>query len=68
MSEFDYLSGEVSEPTSYVPVPVGRYKARIAKAELVDPVAMKWEAPEELGEEEREEYTRPFPRLRWQIE
>jgi len=65
---FDYLGGEVSEPTSYVPVPVGRYKARIAKAELVDPVAMKWEPADDLSEDARADFLRAFPRLRWQIE
>ena len=67
-NEFDYLGGEVSEATSYVPVPVGRYKARVAKAELVDPVAMKWEPADDLSEEAREDFLRAFPRLRWQIE
>lgn len=55
---FDFLSGEVGEPTSYVPVPAGRYQARIIKLEMVDPVALKWETDD----------TDPFPRVRWQIE
>lgn len=66
---FDYLTGEVSEPTSYTPPPIGRYRARVVKAEFVDPVAMKWEPSDDsLSEEEREEFNRPFPRLRWQLE
>ncbi len=63
-----YLSGEVTENTSYVPVPKTRFQAVIGTAEFVDPVAMGWEPSEELSEAEREEFTRPFPRLRWQIE
>jgi hypothetical protein len=65
---FDYLNGEVGEPTSYTPVPVGRYKAKVVKGEMVDPVAMKWEPSEDLSPEDREDFLRPFPRLRWQIE
>lgn len=67
-TDYDFLSGEVSEPTTYTPVPVGRYRARVAKAELVDPIAMKWEPSEDLSAEEKEEFQRPFPRLRWQLE
>lgn len=68
MSDFEFLTGEVGEKTSYVPVPLGRYKAVIAKGEMVDPVAMKWEPGDDLDEDAREDFLRPFPRLRWQIE
>ncbi len=63
-----YLGGAVSEPTSYTPVPKQKFVAVIAKAEFVDPVAMGWEPPEDASEEDKEEFRRPFPRLRWQIE
>jgi len=63
-----YLSGEVTEQTSYVPVPKQRYRAKIALAEFVDPAAMGWEPDEDLSDEEKAEFFRPFPLVRWQIE
>lgn len=63
-----FLSGKVNEPTTYVPVPKGRYSAVIAVAEVVDPVQQGWTPDEELSEEEKAEFLRPFPRLRWKIE
>lgn len=65
---FDYLSGEIGEKTVYVPVPAARYKAVVARGEMVDPVALGWKPGEELDEDAKEDYERPFPRLRWQIE
>ena len=65
---FDYLSGEVGEPTTYTPPPIGRYKAVIVKGEMVDPVAMGWEPGEDLDDAAKEEFSRPFPRVRWQLE
>lgn len=66
--EMDYLNGEVSEPTGYTPIAPGRYLAVIGVAELVDPVAMGWEPQDDLSAGDRDDFLRPFPRLRWKIE
>ena len=68
MSDFDYLGGEVSESTTYVPVPKVHYRARIVRAEMVDPVALWGEPGEDLSPADATEYRRLFPQLTWQIE
>src|SRR5512146_139247 len=65
---FDFMSGEVGEPTGYAPIPAGRYVGVIAVAEVVDPVALNWQPKDDATQEEREDFFMPFPRLRWQIE
>lgn len=65
---FDYLSGDVGESTVYVPVPKAHYKAVVAIAEMVDPLVTFGAPDEELDDAGKEDYSRPFPRLRWQIE
>ena len=67
-NDYDYLGGEVSESTSYVPLPKVHYRARISRAEMVDPVAIWGEPDESLSPTEKEEYARMFPQLYWQIE
>src|SRR3972149_914877 len=67
-NDFDYLNGEVGEKTSYVPVPGARYVAVVAKAEMVDPLSLGWKPGDDLSDEARADFERPFPRLRWQIE
>ncbi len=66
--EKDFLSGAVSEPTSYTPVPKTKFRAAIALAELVDPATMGWEPDEDASEADKADFFRPFVRLRWQIE
>ena len=67
-NDFDYLNGEVGEKTSYVPVPAARYQAVVAAAEMVDPIALGWKPGEDATEEQKADFERPFPRLRWKIE
>jgi hypothetical protein len=65
---YDYLTGEVGENTGYTAVKPGRYKAVLTIAEFVDPVAMGWEPAEDVSEADREDFLRPFPRVRFKIE
>ena len=65
---FDYLNGEVGEPTSYTPIPKAKFQAVVGVAEMVDPIALGWKAPEDMAGQALDDYQRPFPRLRWKIE
>lgn len=63
---FDLPSGEVSEPTSYVPVPEGRYQARIGGIDFTDPVSLGWKARSDDPEKAKAELA-PFVRVRWEV-
>lgn len=64
----DMLQGKVGEDTGYTPIPAGKYIAVVAVAEMVDPVALGWQAREGATPSELADAQTPFPRLRWQIE
>lgn len=59
---FDLPNGEVTENTSYVAVPAGRYKATILDISMRDPVALGWKVREDPQRD-----LAPFVEVSWGI-